>query len=65
MIQKDLHKISPFTFMSDHNYCSYYRFQNQADLENLRDIAQNRDRWRELTQLVEEGRQGETRQPDN
>ena len=65
MIQKDLHKINPFTFMSDHNYCSYYRFQNQADLENLRDIAQNRDRWRELTQLVEEGRQGETRQPDN
>ena len=53
MIQKDLHKINPFTFMSDHNHCSYNRFQNQTDIENLRDIAQNRYRWRELTQLVE------------
>ena len=40
MIQKDLHKISPYTFLSYHNYCSFLKLRNTEDQENIREIEQ-------------------------
>ena len=43
---------SKYTFTSEHNYCHRLKLNNKQDLEELRDIAQNRKEWKHLTQRI-------------
>ena len=38
--------------MGDHTYCRQLKLRNNQDLEELRELAQNRDNWIQLTQKI-------------
>ena len=52
-LSEDLHKTQIVTTAQlDHNYHKTIKLNNKADLEHLRDIAQDRTEWRELTHRI-------------
>ena len=63
LLNEDLKKCTQSDIDKDHNYCKRLKLQNKNDLNDLREIAQDRNEWNQLILSIVEGRQADTRQP--